>query len=142
MTTTTICRAPLSIAATIRMFSGPSAGKRPITITPDHRYQARKFHSTNPKTSSNTGSGSGVNSDGASIEPPPAGGHLPSVSTSSYLRTTREKALRTPGLRWADEDDTGPEREIISGRDARKMNLYQAVRDAMRYACVWNAIWL
>lgn len=69
----------------------------------------------------------------ATIEPPPAGGHLPSVATSLFLRTTRDSALRTPGLRWTDEDDTSPVREVVGGRETRKMNLYQAVRDAMRY---------
>ena len=69
----------------------------------------------------------------ATVEPPPAGGHLPSVATSSLLRNTRDSALRTPGLRWIDEDDTSPAREVVGGRETRKMNLYQAVRDAMRY---------
>lgn len=75
----------------------------------------------------------------ATIEPPPAGGHLPSVATSLFLRTTRDSALRTPGLRWTDEDDTSPVREVVGGRETRKMNLYQAVRDAMRYNILWLA---
>ncbi|KAH8116993.1 thiamine diphosphate-binding protein [Phellopilus nigrolimitatus] len=70
----------------------------------------------------------------ASLEPPPASGHLPSVATSRLLRTTRDSALRSPGLKWNDEYDTGPVREIVSGRETRKMNLYQAVRDAMSHA--------
>lgn len=57
------------------------------------------------------------------------------------MRTTRDAALRTPGLQWTDgpqEQDElaaaqGQGREITAtGRDTRKMNLYQAVRDAMR----------
>lgn len=64
---------------------------------------------------------------------PPAGGHLPSVATSQILRTTRDSALRTPGLTFPDEDASGPSRAIIGGRETRKMNTYQAVRDAMRY---------
>ena len=64
-------------------------------------------------------------------EPPPAGGHLPSIATSQILRTTREAALRTPGIKWLDEDGGSPLRNTIGGRETRKMNLYQAVRDAM-----------
>ena len=76
----------------------------------------------------------------AAVEPPPAGGHLPSVATSSFLRNTRDSALRTPGLRWTDEDDTSPAREVVGGRETRKMNLYQAVRDAMSHASVCTAV--
>ncbi|KAI0075273.1 pyruvate dehydrogenase [Panus rudis PR-1116 ss-1] len=65
-------------------------------------------------------------------QPPPADGHLPSVATSSLLRTTREAALRTPDLRWTDEDALGG--NALAGRETRKMNLYQAVRDAMSIA--------
>ncbi len=72
------------------------------------------------------------------VEPPPAGGHLPSVATSSLLRTTRDLAVRTPGIVWADEDTSGPSRAIVGGRDTRKMNMYQAVRDAMRYNLDWR----
>ena len=61
---------------------------------------------------------------------------------------TRESALRTPGLRWVDDEnnDGGNDDErndygrksaggdvVVSGRETRKMNLYQAVRDAMRF---------
>ncbi|KAH8989150.1 thiamine diphosphate-binding protein [Lactarius hatsudake] len=72
------------------------------------------------------------NSTGA--EPPPAGGHLPSIATSKILRTTREAALRTPGIKWLDEDGNSPLQNTIGGRETRKMNLYQAVRDAMGIA--------
>ncbi|KAF7311420.1 Pyruvate dehydrogenase [Mycena kentingensis (nom. inval.)] len=65
-------------------------------------------------------------------EPPPAGGHLPSVATSQLLNATREKALRTPGLRWNDEDD--PNIIVGAERECRKMNVYQAVRDALSIA--------
>ncbi len=77
----------------------------------------------------------------AAVEPPPAGGHLPSIATSSLLRPTRDLAIRTPGLVWTDEDGSGPSRNIIGGRETRKMNLYQAVRDAMRYEslALWRA---
>jgi 2-oxoisovalerate dehydrogenase E1 component beta subunit len=66
-------------------------------------------------------------------EPPPAGGHLPSISTSKILRSTRETALRTPGIKWLDEDGSSPLQNTIGGRETRKMNVYQAVRDAMAY---------
>ncbi|KAH8099530.1 pyruvate dehydrogenase [Cristinia sonorae] len=65
---------------------------------------------------------------------PPAGGHLPSIATSAFLRQTRDSSLRTPGLRWADEDHAGPPSNALGGRETRKMNLYQAVRDAMSIA--------
>ena len=67
-------------------------------------------------------------------EPPPAGGHLPSIASSQVLKTTRETALRTPGIRWADEDASVPSRTIVGGRETRKMNTYQAIRDAMSIA--------
>lgn len=66
-------------------------------------------------------------------EPPPAGGHLPSISTSKILRSTREAALRTPGIKWLDEDGGSALQNTIGGRETRKMNVYQAVRDAMGY---------
>jgi len=37
-------------------------------------------------------------------------------------------------MSWADEDDSGPARNIVGGRETRKMNTYQAVRDAMSIA--------
>lgn len=98
------------------------------------RRPIRRHQSTSSASPSPTDTGSaGTAADGATLEPPPAGGHLPSVATSRLMRTTREAALRTPGLRWTDPDEPGAhEREIVSGRETRKMNLYQAVRDAMR----------
>jgi len=69
-----------------------------------------------------------------SVEPPPAGGHSPSVATSQLLSTKRENALRTPGIVWADEDASAPSRTIVGGRETRKMNTYQAIRDAMSIA--------
>ncbi|KAG2100200.1 thiamine diphosphate-binding protein [Suillus discolor] len=65
------------------------------------------------------------------IEPPPAGGHSSSVASSQLFRITRESALRTPGISWQDEES---DRNIIGGRETRKMNLYQAVRDALSIA--------
>ena len=75
-------------------------------------------------------------SGGAVEQPPPAGGQLPSVATSSLLRTTRDAALRSRGLIWRDE----LEQDAVGGRETRKMNVYQAVRDAMRCATdLYNA---
>src|SRR5271170_1621802 len=68
------------------------------------------------------------------VEPPPAGGHLPSIATSEILRTTRDAAIRTPGIKWVDDDVAILGRNIVGGRETRKMNTYQAVRDAMRCA--------
>ena len=70
----------------------------------------------------------------STVEPPPAGGHLPSIATSEILKTKRETALRTPGISWADESASAPPRTIIGGRETRKMNTYQAIRDAMSIA--------
>ncbi|KAF7980171.1 hypothetical protein HWV62_39643 [Athelia sp. TMB] len=61
-------------------------------------------------------------------EPPPAGGSLPSVADSTLLKRTREAALRTPGVEFLESDEEGLG---VAGRETRKMNMYQAVRDAM-----------
>ncbi|KIK44584.1 hypothetical protein CY34DRAFT_802574 [Suillus luteus UH-Slu-Lm8-n1] len=65
------------------------------------------------------------------IEPPSASGHSSSVASSQLLRITRESALRTPGISWQDEES---DRNFVGGRETRKMNLYQAVRDALSIA--------
>ncbi|KAG8901567.1 hypothetical protein FRC01_009809 [Tulasnella sp. 417] len=65
--------------------------------------------------------------------PPPADGSLPGLATSPLLFGTREAALRTPGLSWLEEDEPSPG-GIVSGRETRKMNTYQAIRDAMSHA--------
>ncbi|KIJ35694.1 hypothetical protein M422DRAFT_212474 [Sphaerobolus stellatus SS14] len=65
------------------------------------------------------------------VEPPPAGGHLPSVATSTYLKRTREEALKSPGVKWMEEVQDSI---LSSGRETRKMNMYQAVRDALSIA--------
>ncbi|KAG7092809.1 2-oxoisovalerate dehydrogenase subunit beta 2, mitochondrial [Marasmius oreades] len=70
----------------------------------------------------------------SSVEPPPAGGHLPSVATSQLLRSTRDTALRTPDLVWVDEGSSETSESLVGGRETRKMNTYQAVRDAMSVA--------
>lgn len=59
--------------------------------------------------------------------PPPAEGHLPGLAGNPLLRSTRDEALATPGLTWLDSD---------ADRETRKMNTYQAIRDAMRSVTV------
>lgn len=54
------------------------------------------------------------------------------MATSSFLRTTRDSALRTQGIHWTDEQETGSHDTLIAGRETRKMNMYQAVRDGLR----------
>ncbi|KAJ1309942.1 hypothetical protein OPQ81_006701 [Rhizoctonia solani] len=61
------------------------------------------------------------------VEPPPAGGHSTSVAQSPLLRNTREAALKTSGIAWKDEASE-------NGRETRKMNMYQSLRDAMSVA--------
>lgn len=57
-------------------------------------------------------------------KPPEAGGEFPGIATSKILRTTRDSALKAPGIRWVD----GPEgASPDGGRETRKMNMYQAV---------------
>ncbi|CAE7066958.1 unnamed protein product [Rhizoctonia solani] len=70
-------------------------------------------------------SGTTLRSD--AVEPPPAGGHSTSVAQSLLLRGTRENALKTSGISWKDEADE-------NGRETRKMNMYQSLRDAMSVA--------
>ncbi|KZT27310.1 pyruvate dehydrogenase [Neolentinus lepideus HHB14362 ss-1] len=65
---------------------------------------------------------------------PEASGHLPSMATSRLLRPIRDEALRTSGIRWTDEDNSGPVRTIVGGRETRKMNTYQSIRDALSLA--------
>ncbi|KIY50818.1 Thiamin diphosphate-binding protein [Fistulina hepatica ATCC 64428] len=68
--------------------------------------------------------------------PPPPEGHLPSIATSRLLRNTRDTALKTPGIAWTDEDASSHTRTLEVGRETRRMNVYQAVRDAMSLALV------
>lgn len=72
-----------------------------------------------------------MTSRGASTGPPPAGGHNTSIQASPLLRQTRETALKTPGITWLDDDEPSPPGGIVSGRETRKMNTFQAIRDAM-----------
>ncbi|KAF5373569.1 hypothetical protein D9758_000823 [Tetrapyrgos nigripes] len=67
----------------------------------------------------------------SAAEPPPAGGHAPSVANSELLKSNRDSALRTPEILWTGD---GPSSTLVSGRETRKMNTYQAVRDAMSIA--------
>ncbi|KAF9246390.1 pyruvate dehydrogenase [Melanogaster broomeanus] len=98
------------------MFISTSSTLRPLNRLPALVRFSRRWQST------------------AAVDPPPAGGHLSAVASSQLLRATRETALRTPGLTWSDEDNSGPVRNIVGGRETRKMNMYQAVRDALSIA--------
>ncbi|KAF8319315.1 pyruvate dehydrogenase [Clavulina sp. PMI_390] len=60
-------------------------------------------------------------------------GDLPGVATSAYLRRTREAALKTPGIKW-DESDMAGHSSTSADQETRKMNMYQAIRDAMSIA--------
>ncbi|KAG9014621.1 hypothetical protein FRB94_011799 [Tulasnella sp. JGI-2019a] len=60
--------------------------------------------------------------------PPPPEGSLPGLASSSLLLSTRDTALKTPGITWLDEPGGNIDRET------RKMNTYQAIRDAMSNA--------
>ncbi|QRW15112.1 pyruvate dehydrogenase E1 component beta subunit [Ceratobasidium sp. AG-Ba] len=60
-------------------------------------------------------------------EPPPAGGHSSAVGQSPLLRGTREAALQTPGILWKDTEGD-------NGRETRKLNMYQSLREAMSTA--------
>jgi 2-oxoisovalerate dehydrogenase E1 component beta subunit len=70
------------------------------------------------------------------MEPPPAGGSLPTVAKSAFMRNTRDQALRAPGIKWTDEVGEGGSQNgsLVGGRETRKMNTYQAIRDAMSIA--------
>jgi 2-oxoisovalerate dehydrogenase E1 component beta subunit len=59
----------------------------------------------------------------STAKPLEAGGELPGVANSKILRTTRDTALKTPGIRWIDAESPSPD----GGRETRKMNMYQAV---------------
>ncbi|KAG8959609.1 hypothetical protein FRC03_007732 [Tulasnella sp. 419] len=69
----------------------------------------------------------------SSSGPPPPEGHSTSVGQSPLLRTSRDSALKTPGISWLDHDESSGS-GIVSGRETRKMNTYQAIRDAMNNA--------
>lgn len=67
--------------------------------------------------------------ESTSAGPPPADGRL-DLNRTSLLRTTRESSLKTPGIKWTDDGPTSAS-DIGGGRETRKMNTYQAIRDAM-----------
>ncbi|KAJ3889745.1 pyruvate dehydrogenase [Lentinula edodes] len=72
-------------------------------------------------------------------QPPPAGGHMPSIASSALLKHTREQALKMPEIVWADAelDEARGASSLSStttGRETRKMNTYQAIRDALSIA--------
>lgn len=70
----------------------------------------------------------------ASVSPD---GDMPNVASSKFLRPTREAALKSPGIKWEDTNDIAGHGSSGSGAldmETRKMNMYQAIRDAMRCA--------
>ncbi|KAJ4475657.1 pyruvate dehydrogenase [Lentinula aciculospora] len=98
----------------------------------------RRQISTSSSTRS-TAAATNTTSTASALEPPPAGGHLPSIASSTLLRHTREQALRTPGITWADAEldearGTSSLSTTTAGRETRKMNMYQAIRDALSIA--------
>ena len=46
----------------------------------------------------------------------------------------RDVALHTPGINWINGGVSSPSNNILGGRETRKMNMYQALRDAMAIA--------
>ncbi|KAJ4493417.1 thiamine diphosphate-binding protein [Lentinula lateritia] len=75
----------------------------------------------------------------SALEPPPAGGHMPSIASSALLKHTREQALKMPEIVWADAEldearGTSSLSSTTTGRETRKMNTYQAIRDALSIA--------
>ena len=141
MRTTSATHATKSISRSV--FALSRRRLRPLSTTSQARSEdrpCRQFSTSAPAsnsdTSSSSASGAGVNTSGASLEPPPAGGHAPSVANSRLLKHTRENALRTPGIVWKDNIEDAPTRDmVVTGRETRKMNVYQAIRDAMRHVC-------
>ncbi|KIK58297.1 hypothetical protein GYMLUDRAFT_45509 [Collybiopsis luxurians FD-317 M1] len=75
-----------------------------------------------------------TSSENSAVEPPPAGGHLPSIAQSAFLKGTRDQALKTPGIAWADAELDEVRGTVSNNRETRKMNTYQAVRDALSIA--------
>ena len=67
--------------------------------------------------------------ESTSAGPPAADGRL-DLNRTTLLRTTRELSLKTPGIKWTDDAPTSTS-DIGGGRETRKMNTYQAIRDAM-----------
>jgi hypothetical protein len=53
----------------------------------------------------------------AQAEPPAAGGHMPSVASSQFMRTTHDASLRTPGLQWAPDEQPA----TVAGHQTRKV---------------------
>ncbi|KAK8846514.1 hypothetical protein IAR55_005600 [Kwoniella newhampshirensis] len=60
----------------------------------------------------------------------------PSLGESASFRHTAEEALATPGLKFADGH--GLKGPTGRGRQTRRMNLYQAIRDALGTALATN----
>ncbi|KAL9715339.1 2-oxoisovalerate dehydrogenase subunit beta 2, mitochondrial [Leucoagaricus gongylophorus] len=62
-----------------------------------------------------------------STSPPPSN----PIADSNLLATTRHSALTTPAITWLDDASSSA---FPSGRETRKINTYQAIRDAISIA--------
>ncbi|WVF71326.1 hypothetical protein IAT40_006129 [Kwoniella sp. CBS 6097] len=71
-----------------------------------------------------------------SINPVPPTTEEPSLGESPLFLHTREEALATPGLNFTDGH--GLKGPTGKGRQTRRMNLYQAIRDALGTALASN----
>ncbi|KAJ3787356.1 pyruvate dehydrogenase [Lentinula aff. detonsa] len=96
-------------------------------------------HISSSSSTRSTAAAPNTDSTASALEPPPAGGHLPSISSSALLKHTREQSLKTPGILWADAEldearGTSSLSSATAGRETRKMNMYQAIRDALSIA--------
>lgn len=62
-------------------------------------------------------------------------GDLPGVASSAFLRLTRDAALKVPGIKWDEAAEIGHSgsSSLPFDQETRKMNMYQAIRDAMRW---------
>ncbi|WWC89171.1 uncharacterized protein L201_004089 [Kwoniella dendrophila CBS 6074] len=70
------------------------------------------------------------------IQPPAATTEEPSLGESPLFLHTTETALSTPGIRFTDGH--GLKGPTGKGRQTRRMNLYQAIRDALGTALATN----
>ncbi|KAF5387555.1 hypothetical protein D9757_006574 [Collybiopsis confluens] len=94
----------------------------------------RRTFGASSRRSNSTSSAQAAAAGAQNIEPPPAGGHLSSIAQSAFLKGTRDQALKTPGIIWADAELDEARGALSSDRETRKMNTYQAVRDALSIA--------
>ncbi|KAL1411399.1 hypothetical protein Q8F55_002355 [Vanrija albida] len=100
------------------------------TILQQHRYMSAVAQASGQAAAAPETPARAVPSEAAAQEAEP------SLGSSNLLRTTREAALATAGLRFADGHGLrGP---TGKGRETRKMSLHQAIRDALKTALETN----